>query len=54
MWLKARPGTKSFSRPWMGDETIEPASNGAFQVSDDVAEWLLYDDGVDVAQHDPD
>lgn len=54
MWLKVNENTKSFSRPWMGDERIEPASNGAFQVTEEVGEWLLADDGIEVERHDAD
>lgn len=52
MWLKVNEQTQSFSRPWMGAERIEPASNGAVQVSEAVGEWLLADDGIRVERHD--
>jgi len=33
-------------------ERIEPSSNGSFQVSEDVAERLLADDGIDVERYE--
>jgi len=52
MQLKANGQTRSFSRPWMGGESIHVGEDGIIHVDDGVGEWLLADDGIDIERID--